>query len=106
VIYPKGGHALEEQAGDRNRRIFEWFEKYISIPPTPAPTPTVATPPTTTPPIAPTLSVTPTATPIQMISPTATPTSVPATEAPEEPGFEGVFAIAGLLAVAYLLRRK
>ncbi len=70
VIYPKGGHGLKEQAGDRNRRIFEWFEKYIPTPPT------------------------------------ATPTSVPAAEAPEEPGFGGVFAIAGLLAVAYLLRRK
>jgi len=39
-------------------------------------------------------------------SPTATPTLVPAAEAPEEPGFEMLLAIAGLLAVAYLLRRR
>jgi PGF-CTERM protein len=39
-------------------------------------------------------------------SPTATPTSVPVAEAPEEPGFEMLLAIAGLLAVAYLLRRR
>jgi len=39
-------------------------------------------------------------------SPTATPTSVPAAEAPEEPGFDTVFAIVGLVAVAYLLKRR
>ena len=56
---------------------------------TPAPTPT------------PTVTVTPTPTiPPTVAPPTPTPT-------PEEPGFGAVFAIAGLLAVAYLvLRRK
>jgi hypothetical protein len=39
-------------------------------------------------------------------SPTATPTSVPAAGAPEEPGFDAVFAIVGLVAVAYLLKRR
>ena len=49
---------------------------------------------------APTPSPTPTATPTP--TPTATPTTTP-----KPPGFEAVFAIAGLLAVAYLvLRRK
>ncbi|MBU4445411.1 PGF-CTERM sorting domain-containing protein [bacterium] len=33
-------------------------------------------------------------------------TPVPATPTPKEPGFEAVFAIAGLLAVAYLVLRQ
>ena len=58
--------------------------------PTPTPTPTVAVTPTPTIPPA--------------VAPTPTPTPSPT---PEPPGFEAVFAIAGLLAVAYLvLRRK
>jgi len=59
-----------------------------------------------------------TPTPIPTLTPTATPTMtpvpmpaatpVPATPAPtpEEPGFEAGFAIAGLLAIAYLVLRK
>jgi PGF-CTERM protein len=40
-------------------------------------------------------------------SPTPTPTTPTPTPTPEEPGFGAVFAIGGLLAVAYLvLRRK
>ena len=39
-------------------------------------------------------------------SPTAAATEVPTPEEKEIPGFEVIFAIAGLLAVAYLLRRK
>jgi PGF-CTERM protein len=55
--------------------------------PLPKPTPTPVVPPTL-PPVA---------------TPTSTPTPMPT---PEEPGFEAVFAIAGLLAVAYLVPRK
>ena len=55
--------------------------------PTPTPTPTVAVTPTPTPTI-----------PSTVTTPTPTPT--------EEPGFEAVFAIAGLLAVAYLVVRR
>ena len=44
--------------------------------------------------------------PTMTVAPTATPSPSP-TSAPEQPGFEAVFAIAGLLAVAYrVLRRK
>ena len=59
---------------------------------------------TPTPTAAPTATVTPTPTiPPVVTTPTPTPTPTPT----EEPGFEAVFAIAGLLAVAYLvLRRK
>ena len=59
---------------------------------------------TPTPTAAPTPTVTPTPTiPPVVTTPTPTPTPTPT----EEPGFEAVFAIAGLLAVAYLvLRRK
>jgi PGF-CTERM protein len=58
----------------------------------------------------PTPSPIPTPTPTTLMtpppSPTEAPTSVPAAETPEEPGFEAVFAIAGLLTVGYLLRRQ
>jgi branched-chain amino acid transport system substrate-binding protein len=58
---------------------------------------------------APAEAAKPTGTPVS--TPTATPGATPApmeapTPTPEEPGFEAVFAIAGLLAVAYLVRRK
>ncbi|HDS46304.1 MAG TPA: DUF3344 domain-containing protein, partial [Methanomicrobia archaeon] len=49
------------------------------------------------------------ATPVPTPVPVPTPapaTPAPATPAPEEPGFEAVFAIGGLLALAYLTRRK
>lgn len=97
VIYPNGSHGLNENRKDRNRRIFEWFEKYILTPPSPTPTPTPTPSPSSTPTPAPTLSPTPTL--ISVITPTLTPTPTPA-------GFEVIFAIAGLLAVAYLLRRE
>ncbi|MEM0202383.1 MAG: PGF-CTERM sorting domain-containing protein [Archaeoglobaceae archaeon] len=64
--------------------------------PTPTPTPTPTTPAPTTP--APT---TPTPTPTTP-PPTPTPTPTPK----PTPGFEAIFAIAGLLAIAYLLRRR
>jgi hypothetical protein len=38
--------------------------------------------------------------------PTPTPTPTPTTPTPTPPAFEAIFAIAGLLAVAYLLRRR
>lgn len=56
-------------------------------------------------PPTPTPSPTPTPTPTPTIPPTVAPPTP--TPTPEEPGFGAVFAIAGLLAVAYLvLRRK
>lgn len=48
---------------------------------------------------------TPTTTPTLKRTPTATPSPTP-TPTPEGPGFEAVFAIAGLLAVAYLVLRR
>ena len=60
---------------------------------TPSPTPTVTPKPTATPTMPPPVTPTP--------SPTPTPTPTP-----EPPGFEAVFAIAGLLAVAYLVMRR
>ena len=48
-----------------------------------------------------TTTVTPTPT-----TPTPTPTTPPPTTTTPTPGFEAVFAIAGLLAIAYLLRRR
>ncbi|MEM2086807.1 MAG: PGF-CTERM sorting domain-containing protein, partial [Archaeoglobaceae archaeon] len=68
------------------------------------PTPTPTTPPPTTPPVT-TPAVTPTTPP-----PTTPPVTTPpptTTPAPGPiPGFEAIFAIAGLVAIAYLLRRR
>ena len=64
-------------------------------------TPTPATP---TPVIIPTPTPTPTPTPITPKHVTPTPTI--STPTPETPGFEAIFAIAGLLAIAYLLGRR
>ncbi len=65
----------------------DWYE--------PGSAPTTTAKPTWTP--APTYVATP--------ETTVTPTEAP-TPTPEEPGFEAVFAVAGLLAVAYLVRRE
>ncbi|MHC1599347.1 MAG: PGF-CTERM sorting domain-containing protein [Candidatus Methanospirareceae archaeon] len=44
---------------------------------------------------------------VEIVEEVVTPTSPPTpTEPPEEPGFRAVFAIAGLLAVAYLVLRR
>jgi len=64
-----------------------------------APSPTATVSPTATPTATATPTVPPTATP------TATATPTPATPTPKQPGFEAVFAIAGLLAIAYLVLR-
>jgi len=60
--------------------------------PTPAPTETPAPTSVTTPTVAPTAA------------PTTAPTT--ATEVPKEPGFEAIYALAGLLAIAYLVLRR
>ena len=72
---------------------------------TPTLTPTAA--PTATPALTPVVTPAPTPTVTASPTPIVTPTLAP-TPTPEEgvPGFEAVFAIAGLLAVAYLLRRR
>jgi len=49
----------------------------------------------------------PTAVPTPVPTATPAPTAVPATPTPEEPGFEALLAIGGLLAIAFvILRRK
>jgi PGF-CTERM protein len=78
--------------------------------PTPTPTPTITpvpTPvPTPTPTPQPTPIKTPKPTPVTTPEKTPTPAITPATTPEEQPGFEVIFAIAGLLAVVYLLRRR
>ena len=86
----------------------DWYEKRMgtdpndpnSYPdaPTPTPTPTPEVTPT------PTVEVTPTPTEVPPVVATLTPTPEP-TPTPT-PGFEAVFAIAGMLAIAYLVLRK
>lgn len=71
----------------------------------PSPTPTLT--PTLTPILTPTprATLTPLLTPTPVVTPSVTPSPSPSpTPAPQ--GFESVFALAGLLAVAYLLRRR
>jgi PGF-CTERM protein len=77
-----------------------WEEKsakrgQIDINLTPTPTPTLTPTPTPTPTLTPTPSPSP--------SPSPTPIHTPV---PTPPGFEVIFAIVGLLAVAYLLKRR
>ncbi|MBU2618011.1 MAG: PGF-CTERM sorting domain-containing protein [Euryarchaeota archaeon] len=71
--------------------------------PTPTPTPVPAVP--AVPAVTPTPTVTPTPAPTPTSAPTPTPTPAPTPTPTPMPGFEAVFAIVGLLAVAYLLRR-
>ena len=68
--------------------------------PTPTPGETPATSPTPGATLTPTVTVSPT--PVATVSPAPTPTPSPARK-PWIPGFEVVFAIAGLLTVAYLV---
>ncbi len=75
-----------------NFSVDTFLVKFSEPTPTPTPSPT-PTPPTPT--VTPTSSPTPTLTP----APSPTPTPTP-------PGFEAGFAIAGLLAVAYLVLRR
>jgi len=62
---------------------FSYFAAVLKPLPTPTPTPTPTTP-----------------------KPEVTPTTPKPEEKPFIPGFEAIFAIAGMLAIAYLLRRK
>ena len=87
----------------------DWYEKRMgtdpndpnSYPgaPAPTPTPTPVVSPTPTP------EVTPTPTPPE-VTPTPPPVTPTPTPTPKPPGFEAVFAIAGLLAIAYLVLRR
>ena len=93
-----GTYTLEADDGDGNTDTVT--VEIVAVAPTPTPTPTEVTP---TPTATPTATIPPTATPAA--TPTATATPAP-TPTPPAPGFEGVFAIAGLLAIAYLVLRK
>jgi PGF-CTERM protein len=81
----------------------------VALAPTTTPTPTPTPSPTLTPEVTPTPTSSETETPSPSLSPTSmpavTPTASP-TPTPTPPGFEAVFAIAGLLAVAYLVLRR
>ena len=61
--------------------------------------------PVATPTATPAPTAKPTAAPVPTVAPTATPEPT-AEPTPEPPGFEAVFAIAGLLAIAYLVLRR
>ena len=67
--------------------IFVLFGEKVPPPPSPTPSPTP----------------TPTVSPVVTPSPTPTPTPTPS---PTPPGFEAIFAVAGLLAVAYFVLRR
>jgi PGF-CTERM protein len=86
---PTGMYTVEADDGDGHTD-----EATVSIV-TAVPTPVVS--PTPTPVVS--------ATPPPVATPTPTPEETP-TPTPEPPGFEAVFAIAGLLAVAYLVLRR
>jgi PGF-CTERM protein len=69
----------------------------LSLTPTPSPTTT---------PVSPTPTSLPPTTSLPATSPTATAKKIPTSEEKGVPGFEAIFAITGLLAMAYLLRRR
>jgi PGF-CTERM protein len=72
---------------------------------TPSPTPTLAPGVTPSPTLAP--GVTPTPKPAATTSPEAKPKSTPTpTPKPAVPGFEAIFAIVGILSIAYILQRR
>jgi len=87
------------KADDGDGHTDETTVEISTVAPTPTPTPT----PTATPTATPTVTIPPTTTPTATPTATATPTP---TSTPTQPGFEAVFAIAGLLTIAYLVLRR
>ena len=87
----EGTYTLEADDGDGNTDTITVVIGAAAPTATPTPEPTAE----------------PTATAIPTPAATAEPTAEPAAEpTPEEPGFEAVFAIAGLLSIAYLVLRR
>lgn len=78
----------------------------VALTPTVTPSPIQLTPTPTMPSSTLTPTSSPTPTPMPTPSPTATATKIPIPVEKGIPGFEAIFAIAGILAVTYLLRRR
>ena len=92
-----GTYILEADDGEGHTDTVTVEIKAAVPSPTPSPTPTVSPTPTPTP------SPTPTPTISPVVTPTPTPTPTPS---PTPPGFEALFAVAGLLAIAYFVLRR
>jgi Tol biopolymer transport system component len=112
---PDGSKILFEQRkyrGSGDIFVLTLGEDIIFVP-TPSPVTTVTPEPTAIPKPAPTPTTTPTPgttptatqTPMPTATPAITPTATP-TPTPEEPGFELISALVGLLAVAYVVLKK
>ena len=97
--YVKIGYPSSPHSGIEVSPLIAWDATKVHTTETPTLTPTLSPIPTVT-------SVPFTPTPMLTPSPAATATGIPTPEEKEVPGFEVIFAIMGLLAVAYLLRRR
>ena len=93
-----GTYTLEADDGDGHTDTVT--VEIVAAAPTPTPTEVTPTPTATA---TPTATIPPTTTPTATPTATATPTP---TSSPTPPGFEAVFAIAGLLTIAYLVLRR
>ncbi|MGB2728516.1 MAG: PGF-CTERM sorting domain-containing protein [Halobacteriota archaeon] len=102
LAIPSGNYYISVVGDDWTVKVTQ----EVKLEPTPEITPEPTPSPSPTPTAFPSLTPTPTPTPTPLVAPSPSPAAPTPTPTPPAPGFEAIFAIAGLLAVAYLVRRR